>query len=88
MHRRGFVRTGRAARPRPSAPAAGCSAPSISPCRTGSAPRCCGALAADGSLIQVTRAATADKARLARIAQDEAATVTFGVDVEGLPRLG
>ena len=46
-----------------------------------------GALAADGSLIQVTREAAAHGDRLARIAADEGATVTIGVDVEGLPRL-
>ena len=47
-----------------------------------------GALAADGSLIQVTREAAAHADRLARIAADEGATVTFGCDIEGLPRLG
>ncbi|MGS0686132.1 TIGR03089 family protein [Nakamurella sp. GG22] len=47
-----------------------------------------GALAADGSLIQVTHEAAADADALARIAADEGATVTFGVDVAGLPRLG
>jgi uncharacterized protein (TIGR03089 family) len=46
-----------------------------------------GALAADGSLIQVTRAAHADSAGLAAISRDERATVTLGVDIEGLPRL-
>ena len=46
-----------------------------------------GALAADGSLIQVTHAAAADHAGLLRIAGDEGATVTLGVDIEGLPRL-
>lgn len=46
-----------------------------------------GALAADGSLIQVTHAAHVDQAGLAAIARDERATVTLGVDVEGLPRL-
>ena len=46
-----------------------------------------GALAADGSLIQVTRQAAAQAAHLARIAADEGATVTFGCDIEGLPRL-
>ena len=46
-----------------------------------------GALAADGSLIQVTPAAAADGVRVAAIARDERATVTLGVDVEGLPRL-
>lgn len=44
-----------------------------------------GALAADGSLIQV--AGTIDGAQLARIAEDERATVTYGVSVDGLPRL-
>lgn len=47
-----------------------------------------GALVADGSLIEVTREAAADRAALARIADDEGATGTFGVDVAGLPRLG
>lgn len=47
-----------------------------------------GALAADGSLIQVTHEAAADRAALGRIAADEGATATFGVDVAGLPRLG
>ena len=46
-----------------------------------------GALAADGSLIQVTHSAHADAARLALIARDERATITYGVDIEGLPRL-
>jgi hypothetical protein len=46
-----------------------------------------GALAADGSLIQVTRAAGTDHAGLLRIADDERATATIGVDIEGLPRL-
>ena len=46
-----------------------------------------GALAADGSLIQVTHE-SADREALARIAADEGATVTFGVDIAGLPRLG
>jgi uncharacterized protein (TIGR03089 family) len=46
-----------------------------------------GALAADGSLIQVTHAAAADHAGLLRIADDERATATLGVDIEGLPRL-
>jgi hypothetical protein len=46
-----------------------------------------GALAADGSLIQVTRAAGTDHAGLLRIAEDERATATIGVDIEGLPRL-
>lgn len=46
-----------------------------------------GALAADGSLIRVTHEVAADHAALARIADDEGATVTFGVDVAGLPRI-
>ena len=46
-----------------------------------------GALAADGSLIQVTHAAHVDQAGLTVIARDERATITFGVDIEGLPRL-
>ena len=46
-----------------------------------------GALAADGSLIQVTHEAAADGDALARIAADEGATVTFGVEVAGLARL-
>ena len=46
-----------------------------------------GALAADGSLIQVTHAAHLDPAGLAAIAREERATVTFGVDIDGLPRL-
>jgi uncharacterized protein (TIGR03089 family) len=46
-----------------------------------------GALAADGSLIQVTRPAAAQPDQLARIAADEGATVTMGCTVEGLPRL-
>ncbi len=47
-----------------------------------------GALVADGSLIEVTREAAADSAALARIASDEGATGTFGVDIPGLARLG
>jgi hypothetical protein len=47
-----------------------------------------GTLAADGSLIQVNHAAGADRQALARIAADERATCTFGVDIEGLPRIG
>lgn len=46
-----------------------------------------GTLAADGSLIQVTGSATGDPGQLAKIAADEGATVTFGCDVAGLPRL-
>jgi uncharacterized protein (TIGR03089 family) len=46
-----------------------------------------GALAADGSLIQVVGSAAADPAGLAVIARDERATVTFGVELPGLPRL-
>ena len=44
-----------------------------------------GALAADGSLIQVT--AAADEAELIGIARAERATITLGVDIYGLPRL-
>lgn len=46
-----------------------------------------GALLADGSLIQVVHAAGADHEQLARIAADERATCTYGVTIEGLPRL-
>jgi uncharacterized protein (TIGR03089 family) len=46
-----------------------------------------GALAADGSLIQVVGRAAADPAGLAVIAQDERATVTLGIELAGLPRL-
>lgn len=49
-----------------------------------------GALAADGSLIQVAvppAGAAPGGEQLARIARDERATVTLGVDVDGLPRL-
>ena len=46
-----------------------------------------GALLADGSLIQVTRESGAAGAALAKIADDEGATVTLGVGVPGLPRL-
>jgi uncharacterized protein (TIGR03089 family) len=45
-----------------------------------------GALAADGSLIQVV--GIADPARLAAIANEERATATLGVDLPGLPQLG
>ena len=55
------------------------------PDRVGSA--LLGALAADGSLIQVTRAAHTDEAHLAAVARDEGATITLGVTIEGLPRL-
>ena len=44
-----------------------------------------GALAADGSLVQV--GGDPDGERLARIAHDERASVTLGADVDGLPRL-
>jgi len=46
-----------------------------------------GALAADGSLIQVVGAAANDSAKLIDIARDERATVTLGVELAGLPRL-
>ena len=46
-----------------------------------------GALAADGSLIQVAPSIAADPTAIARIADDEGATVTLGIDIEGLPRL-
>jgi len=47
-----------------------------------------GALAADGALIQVVGPAATDPARLAVIARDEGATISLGVDIAGLPRLG
>ena len=46
-----------------------------------------GALVADGSLIQVTHEAGAHGSALAKIAADEGATITLGVNVPGLPRL-
>ena len=46
-----------------------------------------GALAAEGSLIQVSRPAAAHPDQLGKIAADEGATVTLGCDVDGLPRL-
>ncbi len=52
---------------------------------------CAGALAAwaaGGTLVQLGPDAAADAATLARIAADERVTVTVGVDVEGLPRVG
>jgi uncharacterized protein (TIGR03089 family) len=45
------------------------------------------ALAADGALIQVVGPAAMDPARLAVIARDEGATISLGVDIDGLPRL-
>lgn len=46
-----------------------------------------GALAVDGSLIQVVGPVVADPAKLALIARDERATVTLGVHLPGLPRI-
>jgi uncharacterized protein (TIGR03089 family) len=47
-----------------------------------------GALAADGALVQVVGPVATDPARLAVIARDEGATISLGVDIAGLPRLG
>jgi hypothetical protein len=52
---------------------------------------CAGALAAwaaGGTLVQVGPDSAADRAALARIAADEHAGLTLGVDVDGLPRVG
>jgi uncharacterized protein (TIGR03089 family) len=46
-----------------------------------------GALAADGALIQVVGPPATDPARLGVIARDEGATISLGVDIDGLPRL-
>lgn len=46
-----------------------------------------GALAADGSLVQVGSGLAAQAGRLAAVARDERVTASLGVDVPGVPRV-